>query len=63
MFSSLKAPSGIVVYSYIMVYIPGKSENTIVANYCILYAKQYIYLEKLKNKNTNFNVDFLGYLT
>ncbi len=40
-----------------------KSDNTIVANYCILYAKQYTYLEKLKTKNTNFNVDFLGYVS
>ncbi len=30
-----------------------------------VYAKQYIYLEKLKDKNkcTSFNVDFLGYLS
>ncbi len=33
--------------------------------YCILYAKQYIYLEKLEDKikYTSFNVDFLGYLS
>ncbi len=43
---------------------PGDSDNTIVTNYCILYAKHYVYLEKLKDKNkcTSFNVDFLGYL-
>ncbi len=51
------------IYEYILFGFPGKSDNTIVANYCILYAKQYIYLEKLNNKNTNFNVDFLGYLS
>ncbi len=51
------------IYEYILFGFPGKSDNSIVANYCILYAKQYIYLEKLKNKNTNFNVDFLGYLS
>ncbi len=48
------------IYEYILFGFPGKSDNTIVANYCILYAKHYIYLEKLKNKSTNFNVDFLG---
>ncbi len=37
----------------------------IEANYCILYAKQYIYLEKLNdNKNKqNFKVDFWSYLS
>ncbi len=37
------------------------ANKTIAANYCIVYAKQYIYLAKLKNKNKNkhFNVDFL----
>ncbi len=42
---------------------PWDSDNTIVTNYYILYAKQYIYLEKLKDKikNTNFIVYFLGY--
>ncbi len=28
-----------------------------------MYAKQYIYIEKQKNKNTNFNVDFLVYMS
>ncbi len=39
--------------------------NTIITNYCILYAKEYTYLEKLKDKNkcTSFNVDFLRYLS
>ncbi len=32
----------------------GRSDDVIVINYCILYAKQYVYLEKLKeNKNQN----------
>ncbi len=37
-------------------------ERVIIPNFCILCAK---HLEKLKNKNknTNFNVDFLGYLS
>ncbi len=36
----------------------------IVINYCLPYAKYYIYLEKLKdnNKNPRFNVGFLGYI-
>ncbi len=48
------------IHEYILFGFPGKSDNTIVANYCILYAQQYIYLENLKNKNKNknFNVDF-----
>ncbi len=33
-------------YEYILFGFPGKSDSTIVANYCILYTKQYIYLEK-----------------
>ncbi len=27
----------------------GRSDDTIVINYCILYAKQFIYLEKIKD--------------
>ncbi len=44
---------------------PERSDNAIVINYCILYAKHYIYLEKRKeNKNQNtLNIDFLGYLS
>ncbi len=45
--------------------IPGRGDDAIVINYCILYAKQYIYLDKLnesKNQNT-LNIDFLGYLS
>ncbi len=39
------------------------SDGVIVINYCILYAKYYIYLDKLNdnNKKHGFNVDFLGY--
>ncbi len=42
---------------------PGISDDAIVIKYGILYAKQYIYLENLKeNKNQNtLNIDFLGY--
>ncbi len=44
---------------------PERSDDAIVINYCILYAKHYTYLEKLKeNKNQNtLNIDFLGYLS
>ncbi len=42
---------------------PASSDDAIVINYCILYAKHYIYLEKLKEEEKReFNVDFLGYL-
>ncbi len=49
----------------ILFGFPGRCDDAIVINYCILYAKYYIYLEKLKeNKNQNtFNIDFLGYLS
>ncbi len=53
------------IYEPILFGFPGDSNNTIVTNYCILYAKQYMYLEKLKDKNkcTSFNVEFLEYLS
>ncbi len=37
---------------------PESSDNVIVINNCILYAKQYIYLEKLndKKKFDKFNI-------
>ncbi len=41
------------------------SDNAIVINYSMLYAKDYIYFEKI-NENTNqntLNIDFLGYLS
>ncbi len=53
------------IHESILFGFPGRSDDAIVINYCILYAKQYIYLEKLKeNKNQNaLNIDFLGYLS
>ncbi len=53
------------IHESILFGFPGKSDDVIVINYCILYAKHYIYLEKLKeNKNQNkLNIDFLGYLS
>ncbi len=53
------------IHKSILFGLPGRSDDAIVINYCILYAKQYIYLEKRKeNKNQNtVNIDFLGYLS
>ncbi len=52
------------IHESILFGFPGRSD-AIVINYCILYAKHYIYLEKLKeNKNQNtLNIDFLGYVS
>ncbi len=51
------------VHESILFGFPGTSDDVIVINYRILYAKYYIYLEKVKDKNQKpgFNVDFLGY--
>ncbi len=35
----------------ILFGFPGSSDDVIAINYCILYAKHYIYLEKLKEEN------------
>ncbi len=53
------------IYKSILFGFPESSDNAIVINYCILYAKQYIYLEKLNDKKNkqNLNVDFLSYLS
>ncbi len=53
------------IHISILFGFPGRNDDAIVINYCILYAKQYIYLEKRKeNKNHNtLNIDFLGYLS
>ncbi len=39
-FNELALPSFLALFGF-----PGKSDNTSVANYFILYTKQYIYLE------------------
>ncbi len=40
------------IHESILFGFPGRSDDAIVINYCILYAKHYIYVEKLKeNKN------------
>ncbi len=38
------------IYESILFGFPGGSDNAIVINYCMLYAK-HIYLEKLKDEN------------
>ncbi len=40
----------------ILFGFPGVSADAIVINYCILYAKHYIYLEKLKDENKKANL-------
>ncbi len=36
-----------------LIAFPGTSDDVIVINYCMLYAKHYIYLEKLNINNHN----------
>ncbi len=50
------------IHKSILLGFPGRSDDAIVINYCILNAKHCIYLQKPKeNKNQNtFNIDFLG---
>ncbi len=52
------------IHESILFGFPGTSDETIFKIYCILYAKHYIYLEKLKynNQKLSFNIVFLGYL-
>ncbi len=39
------------IHESILLGFPGTNNDVIVINYCILYAKYYIYLEKLKQNN------------
>ncbi len=39
---------------------PGNTNNIIIMNYCIIYAKHFIYQKKINNDN---NIDFLSYLS
>ncbi len=41
---------------------PRNSHDAIDINYCILYAKHFIYREKLNNQNM-LTIDFLSYLS
>ncbi len=42
---------------------PGRSDDVIVIDYCILYAKQSIYLQKDNKEQNALNIDFLSYLS
>ncbi len=50
------------LHESILFRFPGRSDDAIVINYCILYAKHYIYIEFcLKNMNQNtLKIDFFG---
>ncbi len=52
------------IHELILFGFLGTHDDSIAINYCILYAKHYIYLEKLndKTRKLDFNVDFLLYL-
>ncbi len=39
------------IHESILLEFQGNGDDAIVINYCILYAKYYIYLEKLKERN------------
>ncbi len=41
---------------------PGDRDDAIAINYCILYAKHFIYREKLNNQNM-LTIDILQYLS
>ncbi len=43
------------IHESILFGFPGRSDDAIVINYCILYAKHYIYLENLKKKRTKIH--------
>ncbi len=44
------------IHESILFGFPGSSDDAIVINYCIIYAKYYIYLEKLKEENKKENL-------
>ncbi len=48
-----------------MSLLPEDIDTTVITNYCIVYAKQYICVDKLKhnNKTTNFMVDIQVYMS
>ncbi len=46
----------------ILFGFPGDNDDAIDIHYCILYAKHFIYREKLSNQNKSTS-DFLGYLS
>ncbi len=44
------------IHESILFGFPGSNDDAIAINYCILYAKHYIYLEKLKEENKKENL-------
>ncbi len=52
------------IHESILFGFPVSSDDVIVINYCMVYAKYYIYLKNLKEetKKREFNVEFHGYL-
>ncbi len=44
------------IHEYILFGFSGSSDDAITINYCMLYAKHYIYLEKLKEENEKENL-------
>ncbi len=44
------------IYESILFGFPGSRDEAIAINYCMLYAKHYIYLEKLKEENKKQNL-------
>ncbi len=50
------------VHESILFGFPGNSNDAIAINYCILYAKHFIYRAKLNNQNI-LTIDFLSYLS
>ncbi len=52
------------IHESILFRHSANSKDVILINYCILYAKHYMYLVKLneEQKTNVFNVDLLGYL-
>ncbi len=43
------------IHESILFGFPESNDNAITINYCILYAKQYLYLEKLNDKKRKKN--------
>ncbi len=50
------------IHESILFGFPGHSNDAIAINYCILYAKHFIYREKLDYQNM-ITIDFLSYLS
>ncbi len=44
------------LHESILFGFPGSSDEVIAISYCMLYAKHYIYLEKLKEENKIVNL-------